>query len=78
MISGKEAARVKPKNEANLASLIVGAVCIIMGAAAGISLHEIVSRLSGWQDIGYVLVVGIFIALTAAILNQILSFFFDD
>jgi len=69
---------VKSKNEANLSALIVGAVCIVMGAAAGISLHEIVSRLSGWQDLGYVLVAGVFIALTAAILNQILSFFFDD
>lgn len=69
---------MKPENEANLTSLVVGAVCIIMGAAAGISLHEIVSRLSGWQDAGYVLVAGIFIALTAVILNQILSFFFDD
>ncbi len=74
----KEAALVKPKKEANLTSLIVGVVCIIMGVAAGISLHEIASRLSGWQDAGYVLVAGIFIALTAAILNQILSFFFDD
>jgi len=69
---------VKPKNEASLKSLIVGAVCIIMGAAAGISLHEIVSRLSGWQAVGYVLVSGIFIALTAVILDQILSFFLDD
>lgn len=69
---------MKTKNEANFTSLIVGGVCILMGAAAGISLHEIVSRLSGWQDAGYVLVAGIFIALTAAILNQILSFFFDD
>ncbi len=69
---------MKSKNEANLSALIVGAVCIVMGAAAGISLHEIVSRLSGWQDLGYVLVAGVFIALTAAILNQILSFFFDD
>ncbi len=69
---------MNPKNEANLKSVIIGAVCIIMGAAAGIRLHEIVSSLSGWQDLGYVLVAGIFIALTAAILDRILSFFFDD
>lgn len=69
---------MNPKNEANLTSLIIGAVCIIMGTAAGISMREIVSRLNGWQDAGYVLAAGIFIALTAAILNQILSFFFDE
>ncbi len=69
---------MKSKNEANMTALIVGAVCIVMGIAAGIRLHEIVSSLSGWQDLGYVLVAGIFIGLTAAIVDRILKFFFDD
>ncbi len=73
-----EEAAVEPKRAANFVSLIVGAVCIIMGVAAGISLHEIISRLNGWQALGYVLVSGIFIALVAVILNQIISFFNDD
>ncbi len=69
---------MNPKKEANLTALVVGAVCIIMGIAAGISLHEIVSSLNGWQDLGYVLVAGIFIALTAAIADRIMNFFLDD
>ena len=69
---------MEAKREANLLSLIVGAVAIIMGAAAGISLHNIISHLNGWQAAGYMLVAGIFIALVAVILNQILSFFYDD
>jgi len=69
---------MKPKNEANITTLIVSLVCIIMAAAAAISLHPIVSHLNGWQGVGYVLVAGIFIALTGVIVNQILSFFYDD
>ncbi len=69
---------MKSKNEADMTALIVGAVCIVMGIAAGIRLREIVSSLNGWQDLGYVLVAGIFIGLTAAIVDRILKFFFDD
>lgn len=69
---------MQPKTEANVVSLIVGAVCIVMGAAAGISLHKIVSCLSGWQAAAYALVGGIFIALFAVILIQVLTFFYDD
>jgi hypothetical protein len=69
---------VEPKKEAGINSVIVGAVCIIMGAAAGISLHDIISRLTGWQALGYVLVAGVFIALVAVIVNQILSSLYDE
>jgi hypothetical protein len=69
---------VKPKKEANAISLIVGAVIIIMGVAASVSLHRILSHLNPWQAAAYALVAGIFIALVAAILNAMLSFFYDD
>ncbi len=66
------------KKEANFTSLIVGAVVIIMGVLSGITLHKFVSGLNGWQAMGYALISGVFIALTAAIINEILSFFYDD
>ncbi len=61
--------------EANLTSLIVGTVCIIMAVAGGLSMFHIVSHLNGWQAAGYALVGGIFIALFAVIINKIISFF---
>ena len=70
--------RMEQKKEADLKSIIVGVVCIIMAAAGGISLHSIISHLNGWQAAGYVLVGGIFIALVAVIINEILSFFSGD
>jgi len=69
---------VNPKKEANAISLVIGAVIIIMGAAASVSLHRILSHLNAWQAAAYALVAGIFIALVAVILNEILSFFYDD
>jgi multisubunit Na+/H+ antiporter MnhG subunit len=66
---------MEQKKRANLTPLIVGAVCIILAAAGGIRMHHMISRLNGWQAAGYALVEGIFIALVAAILNEILSFF---
>jgi hypothetical protein len=69
---------MEQKKRAILTPLIVGAVCIIMAVAGGISMRRMISHLNGWQAAGYVLVEGIFIALVAVILNQILSFFHDD
>ncbi len=66
---------MEQNRRADLKALIVGAVCIIMAAAGGIGMYHMISRLNGWQAAGYALVEGIFIALVAAIVNQILSFF---
>ncbi len=46
-----------------------------MAVAGGIRMLHMISRLNGWQAAGYALVEGIFIALVAAILDRILSFF---
>ncbi len=61
--------------EANLTSIIVGVICIIMAVAGGLSMFHIISRLNGWQAAGYALVGGICIALFAVIINKIISFF---
>jgi hypothetical protein len=69
---------LEPNKEVNATSFSIGAVIIIMGVAASVSLHSILSHLNPWQAAGYALVAGIFIALVAAILNAMLSFFYDD
>ncbi len=43
-------------NEANLTSIIVGVVCIIMAVAGGLSMLHIMPRINGWQAAGYALV----------------------
>ncbi len=54
---------------------ILVAVCILGSVAASLSLREIIPHLNRWQKGGYAIVGGIFIALSAVILNEILSFF---
>lgn len=66
---------MKQNKEANLTSIIVGTVCIIMAVAGSLSMLHIISRLNGWQAAGYALVGGICIALFAVILTKIFSFF---
>ncbi len=61
--------------EADLTSIIVGIVCVIMAVAGGLSMLHIISRLNGWQAAGYALAGGICIAIFAVILNEIFSFF---
>ncbi len=63
------------EKEADLTSIIVGVVCIVMATAGGLSMLHIISHLDGWQAAGYALVGGICIALFAVILIKILSFF---
>ncbi len=66
---------MKHNKEANLTSIIVSIVCIIMAVSGGFSMLHIISRLNGWQAAGYVLVGGICIALFAVMINKIISFF---
>ncbi len=73
LISAK-ANRMNQNKEADLTSIIVGLVCIIMAVTGGLSMFHIISRLNGWQAAGYALIGGICIALFAVILNEIISF----
>lgn len=66
---------MEQKKRADLTPVIVGAVCSIMAVAGGIRMLHMISRLNGWQAAGYALVEGIFIALVAAVLDRVLSFF---
>ncbi len=70
----KGAEAMNQNKEADFSSIIVGVVCIIMAVAGGLSMLHIISHLNGWQAAGYALVGGIFIALFAVILNEIISF----
>ncbi len=77
-VSMKGVNEMKHNKEANLKSIVVAAVCIIMAAAGGLRMLHMVAQLNGWQAAGYALVGGIFIALFAVILDKIISFFSGD
>lgn len=69
---------MKHSRGADLTSIIVAAVCIGMAVAGGLSMHHLISSLNGWQAAGYALIGGLFIALSAVIINKIISFFCGD
>ncbi len=50
-------------------------ICIIGSVAGSLSLQQLIHHQNKWQSGGYAIVGGIFIALAAVIVNEILSFF---
>ncbi len=66
---------MEEKNRVSGVTLILIAVCILGSVAASLTAHEIIPRLNRWQAGGYAIVGGIFIAIAAVIVNEILTFF---
>ncbi len=50
-------------------------ICIIGSVAGSLSLQQLIHHQNKWQSGGYAIVGGLFIALAAVIVNEILSFF---
>jgi hypothetical protein len=69
---------VESKNKASGLAIFLIAFCLLVSIAGAFSLEQIMPHLAGWQAGAYAAAAGIFIALTAVILTQILSFFATD
>jgi uncharacterized membrane protein len=69
---------MEKKHRISSATFILIAVCILGSVAASISLQHILPHLNRWQKGGYAIVGGIFIAMTAVIVNEILAFFQNE
>ncbi len=61
------------KNDISWITIVVTIFCVMASIGAGLNLQRLADRLSGAQAVGYWLVAGIFIALSAVILAQVLS-----
>jgi hypothetical protein len=66
---------VESNNKANGTAIILIAFSILTSIAGAFSLTHLLPLLNRWQIAGYAIVAGIFIAVTAVILTQILRFF---
>lgn len=66
------------KHRVSSVAFILIAVCILGSVAASLSLQEIIPHLNKWQKVGYAVVGGIFIAVSAVIVNEILAFFQNE
>jgi hypothetical protein len=69
---------MEKKHRVGSVAFILFLVCIVGSIAASFSLREILPHLNKWQKGGYAIVGGIFIAMAAVILNEMLSFFQND
>ncbi len=69
---------MEKKHRISSVTFILLAVCILGSVAASFSLQEILPHLNKWQKVGYAIVGGIFIAMAAVILNEMLSFFQNE
>ena len=69
---------MEQKNRVSSVTFILIAVCILGSVAASISIQEILPHLNKWQKAGYAIVGGIFIAMAAVIVNEMLSFFQNE
>jgi hypothetical protein len=66
---------VESKNKVSGVAIFLIAFSVLTSIAGAFSLEQIIPHLKGWQAGAYAGAAGIFIALTAVILVQILSFF---
>ncbi len=69
---------MESKKEVGGVAIVLAAFCILASVLGAISLEEIISHLNKWQKGGYAIAAGVFIAMSAVILNQILSFFQNE
>lgn len=66
---------MEQKHRISSVAFILFAVCILGSVAASVSLQDILPHLNKWQKGGYAIVGGIFIAMAAVIVNELLAFF---
>ncbi len=66
---------MEKKHKAGGITFILFLVCILGTIAASVSVQEILPHLNKWQKGGYAIVGGIFIAMAAVIVNEMMSFF---
>lgn len=64
---------MEQESDVSVRTIIVTVFCIVAGLGAGYSLKSIVAHASGWQDLAYSVGAGLFIALSAVVLNYVLS-----
>ena len=69
---------MEKKHKAGSVTFILFLVCILGSIAASLSVLEILPHLNKWQKGGYAIVGGIFIAMAAVIVNEMLSFFQNE
>lgn len=69
---------MEKKHKVGSVTIILFLVCILGAIAASISVQEILPHLNRWQKGGYAIVGGIFIAMAAVIVNEMLSFFQNE
>ncbi len=66
---------MEKKHRVGSVTFILFLVCILGSIAASVSILEILPHLNKWQKGGYAIVGGIFIAMAAVIVNEMLTFF---
>lgn len=64
---------MEQKKDVGFWTIIVTLFCVVAGLGAGYSLKGTVAHIAGWQALVYALGAGIFIAISAVILNYALS-----
>lgn len=69
---------MEKKHRVSSVTFILLLVCILGSIAASFSLQEILPHLNKWQKGGYAIVGGIFIAMAAVIVNEMLAFFQNE
>ncbi len=69
---------MESKNKASGVAIFLIAFSVLTSIAGAFTLDQIMPHLKGWQAGAYAAAAGVFIALTAVILTQILSFFATD
>lgn len=63
---------MKSENDLGKESIIVMFFCLLASLGAGFSLKGIVPGISGWQALAFAVGAGIFIAISAVLLYQLL------
>jgi hypothetical protein len=66
---------MESKNRVNGSAIFLIAFSVLTSIAGAFSLQQLVPHLNRWQVACYAIAAGVFIALTAVILTQILKFF---
>ena len=64
---------MEPRNGLSGKSIVVTVFCLLASFEAGYSLKNIMPGISAWQAIVYAVGVGIFVAISAVLLNQSLT-----
>ena len=64
---------MESKSSLNWVTIVVGLFCLLGSFGAGRNIQWLIHRINGFQAVGYALVGGIFIAISAVVLTQVLQ-----